>query len=153
MGRNQGWQFEKCGGSLIQNIGTITADPRRRMQGKAKESTSIRCKRKARGKRIGLGLAAYGDRQRTPAKQVGQGMSGSEQGTENCKRDTLSEGRLTTRRKFILRYGARSALSPIMFQRAPGIRLRSLGRYISPPRHVFRVLNACTAEARLSARP
>lgn len=153
MRRNQEGWFRKCGGSLTQNVGTITVDPRRKMRVKAKETMSTRRTRRARGKRIGLGPAPCGDRRRTPAKQVGQGMSDSIQETENRKGDTLSEDPPTTRRKLMPHYGGRSALSPIMSQKAPKIGLRSLGRYMSLRRLVFRVLNACTPEARPSATP
>lgn len=145
--------FETCGGSLRQSVGTIAVDQRGRTRRKAKESMSTRRIKRAKGKRIAPGLAPSGDRQRTPAKQLEQGTSGGEQGTQNFQGDTLSEGRPTTRRQSIPRYGARSVLSPTMSQRAPEIGFRSLGRYTSLRRHMFEVLNAFTAGARLSARP
>lgn len=96
------------------------------MREKRIESMSKSRTREAKPKRIGLGPAPDEDRQRTLEKQVGQGMSGSEQKIEICKGDTLSENRPIVRRKSIPLYGARSALLSIMSQGAP--ELRSLGR-------------------------
>ena len=104
-------------------------------------------------KRIGLGPAPDEDRQRMLAKRVGQGTNGSEQKIEICQGDTLSEDRPIAKRKSIPRYGARSGLFSIMSQIAPEIGLRSRGEYIPLRRRISQVLNACTAEVRLSARP
>ena len=94
---------------------------------KAKESGVIKRRGGAKGKRIVTGPALYGGRQRTLAKQLGQGMSGTGQKTEKGEEDILSEGRRTTRRKLIPHYGARSALLQIMPRRAPEMDLRSPG--------------------------
>lgn len=131
MRRSQEWLFENFGGSLRQNTGTIVVDQKGRTRKKAKESMSTRRTRRVKGERIGLDLLPYGGRQQTLAKQLGQGMSGREQGTQNFQGDTLSEGHPTTRRMSIPRYGARSVLSPIMSHRAPKIGLRSLGALLS----------------------
>ena len=63
-------------------------------------------------------------------------MRSSEQGTESCKGNTLSGGRLITRKKSMRRYGANRGLSPITPRRAAEIGRRSQGRYKSSAAYV-----------------
>ena len=97
---------------------------------------SIRCTRRGRKKRIDPGPARHGDLPQTLAKGVGRGMRSSGQGTESCKGNILSEGRLITRKKSMRRYGANRDLSRIMPRRAAEIGRRLQGRYKSPPAYI-----------------
>ena len=137
---------------LNQNTGTLVVDPGRRMGKKVKESMSTECTGGARGRQIVLRPVPYGGRQPTLAKQVGQGMSGRGPRTENREGDILSEGRRTMRKKLILRYGTKSALLPITFQRAQEIGPQSQGSHIPLLRSTDRVLNACMVETQLPAK-
>ena len=113
---------------------------------KAKESMSTRCTRRGRRKGIDPGPARHGDLPQTLAKGVGRGMRRSERGTESCKGNILSEGRLIIRKKSMRRYDANRGLSRIMPQRAAETG-RLQGRYKSSAAYVPAAKFLCNRSA------